>query len=78
MVATFEVSQKHELAKLARKHGVPGFGAGRVAVPEQGFTIEIGRSWGGSSFHWAIEDLRRTYYEAIPRRMSTARELAGA
>ena len=78
VVATFEVSQKYELAKLARKHGVPGFGAGRVAVPEQGFTIEIGRSWGGSSFHWAIEDLRRTYYEAIPRRMSTARELAGA
>jgi phosphoribosylformylglycinamidine (FGAM) synthase-like enzyme len=72
VVATFDRSKGEELAKLARKHGVPGFGAGRVTGPEQGFMIKIGRSWGGPSFHWAIEDLRRTYFEAIPRRMSGA------
>ena len=70
VVATFEMKKAGALAKLAREHGVPGFGAGQVTAPQQGFSIKVGRSWGGSSFHWAIEDLRRTYYEAIPRRMS--------
>jgi phosphoribosylformylglycinamidine synthase II len=78
VVATFEMSKAKELAALAKKHGVPGFGAGRVTVPEQGFALEIGRSYGGSSYHWAIEDLRRIFYDAIPRRMSDGRELAGA
>ncbi len=72
VVATFEMRNAGALAKLARAHGVPGFGAGRTAPAETGLNIIIGRSWGGSSFHWAIEDLRRTYYEAIPRRMSGA------
>jgi phosphoribosylformylglycinamidine synthase len=72
VVATFEMRNAAALATLARKHGVPGFGAGRVQLGQAGFNIEIGRSWGGSSFHWAIEDLRRTYFEAIPRRMSGA------
>jgi phosphoribosylformylglycinamidine synthase len=72
VVATFDKKRAGELAALARKHGVHGFGAGRVTAPEQGLNVEIGRSWGGSSFHWAVEDLRRIYYEAIPRRMNGA------
>ena len=72
VVATFEMAKAQELAALARKHGVHGFGAGRVTAPEQGLNIEVGRSWGGSSFHWAAEELRRIYYEAIPRRMNGA------
>jgi phosphoribosylformylglycinamidine synthase II len=72
VVATFDRKRAGELAALARKHGVPGFGAGVVKPAEAGLNILVGRSWGGSSFHWAIEDLRRTYFDAIPRRMSGA------
>ena len=68
VVATFDPKHAGALARLAREHGVPGFGAGTVTTAAEGFTIRTG----ASSFHWAIDDLRRTYFEAIPRRMSGA------
>ena len=50
---------------LAREAGVPAFRAGRVG--ERGGTLEL--RVGAEVFKWSIGDLRRTYFEAIPRRM---------
>ena len=54
------------LGELARRHGVPLFRAGRT----EGSTLELRA--GSRVFSWVLESLRRTYFEAIPRRMQHA------
>ena len=53
-------------AELARRHGVPLFRAGRTG----GTRLELRA--GSRVFSWVLESLRKTYYEAIPRRMQHA------
>ena len=54
------------LAALAKPHGVPLFRAGRVG----GTALELRA--GSRVFDWDVATLRRTYFEAIPRRMQHA------
>jgi phosphoribosylformylglycinamidine synthase len=54
------------LAELAREHSVPLFRAGRVG----GRKLELRA--GSGVLTWYVEALRRTYFEAIPRRMQHA------
>jgi phosphoribosylformylglycinamidine synthase len=54
------------LAELAREHSVPLFRAGRVG----GRKLELRA--GSGVLTWDVEALRRTYFEAIPRRMQHA------
>jgi phosphoribosylformylglycinamidine synthase len=51
---------------LASRHGVPAFVAGRVGAPGGALTIRRA----GERFSWPAPALRRTYFDAIPRRMS--------
>jgi phosphoribosylformylglycinamidine synthase len=53
------------LAALAREQGVPVFDAGRVTGPSGALELRAG----GRVFSWGTSALRRTYFEAIPRRM---------
>jgi phosphoribosylformylglycinamidine synthase subunit PurL len=54
------------LTALAREHSVPLFHAGRVG----GRTLELRA--GSRVLTWDVDTLRRTYFEAIPRRMQHA------
>jgi phosphoribosylformylglycinamidine synthase II len=54
------------LTALAREHAVPLFHAGRVG----GRTLEL--RVGSGVLSWDVDPLRRTYFEAIPRRMQHA------
>jgi phosphoribosylformylglycinamidine synthase II len=56
------------LASLAEAHGVPIFDAGAVA--SAGGTLRIGT--GRGTLEWDMKHLRRTYFDAIPRRMRHA------
>jgi phosphoribosylformylglycinamidine synthase len=53
------------LAAMAREQGVPVFDAGRVMQPSGALELRAG----GRVFNWGTPALRRTYFEAIPRRM---------
>ncbi|MGQ0703759.1 MAG: phosphoribosylformylglycinamidine synthase subunit PurL [Gemmatimonadales bacterium] len=55
------------LRELARKHGVPVTGIGMVGEPGENLEIRIGNK--GVAFEWPTPELRRVYFEAIPRRM---------
>jgi phosphoribosylformylglycinamidine synthase len=66
VVATFRFRDAARLAALARRHGVPGFGAGRVGRAGGGLRIRTGQA----EHRWNVAELRRTYYDAIPRRMA--------
>ena len=59
-------AQAAALAALAKAHGVPLFRAGRVG----GRALELRA--GSRLFTWDVAALRRTYFEAIPRRMQHA------
>jgi phosphoribosylformylglycinamidine synthase II len=54
------------LTDLARRHQVPLFRAGRTG----GTRLEL--RTGPRLFSWVVESLRKTYFEAIPRRMQHA------
>jgi phosphoribosylformylglycinamidine synthase len=54
------------LTELARRHGVPCFPAGRTG----GERLELRA--GSRVFSWVLGRLRKTYFEAIPRRMQHA------
>jgi phosphoribosylformylglycinamidine synthase subunit PurL len=64
-VVTCTARDVTSLMALCGKHGVPAFQAGTVAG--DGGDLELRA--GSRVFSWAIGDLRRTYFEAIPRRM---------
>jgi phosphoribosylformylglycinamidine synthase len=66
VVLSADPASSAALAELAQERSVPIFRAGRVG----GRTLELrARSRG---FSWDVETLRRTYFEAIPRRMQHA------
>jgi phosphoribosylformylglycinamidine synthase len=52
---------------LAREHQVPAAAIGTVAAP--GGTLRIRLRETEAS--WSVDELRRTYHDAIPRRMGT-------
>ena len=66
VVATFAYADAGRLAALARKHGVPGFGAGRVGAVDGALRIRTA----AGDHRWKIGELRRAYFDAIPRRMA--------
>ncbi|HEX5632903.1 MAG TPA: AIR synthase-related protein, partial [Gemmatimonadales bacterium] len=51
---------------LASRHGVPAFVAGRVGAPGGALTVRRG----DERWSWPTPALRRTYFDAIPRRMA--------
>jgi phosphoribosylformylglycinamidine synthase len=61
-------SAASDLVALAAEHGVPAQRAGTVG--ESGGKLEL--CTGPRLFSWVIDDLRRIYYAAIPRRMAHA------
>ncbi len=66
VVLSADPGQTRPLESLARRHGVPFFRAGRTGGP----ALELRA--GSRVFNWALASLRRTYFEAIPRRMQHA------
>ncbi len=57
-----------DLISLAADHGVPAIEVGTVGEP--GGTLEL--RTGSGLLSWAVDQLRRAYYDAIPRRMAHA------
>jgi phosphoribosylformylglycinamidine synthase len=66
VVVSADPAHSAALTALAREHSVPHFHAGRVG----GRTLEL--RVGSGVLSWDIDALRRTYFEAIPRRMQHA------
>ncbi|HEX2218553.1 MAG TPA: phosphoribosylformylglycinamidine synthase subunit PurL, partial [Gemmatimonadales bacterium] len=66
VVVSADPAHAGELAELARRYAVPLFRAGRTG----GSSLELRA--GSRVFSWVLESLRKTYYEAIPRRMQHA------
>ncbi|MGH7591740.1 MAG: phosphoribosylformylglycinamidine synthase subunit PurL, partial [Gemmatimonadales bacterium] len=66
VVATFAPADAGRLAALARRHGVPGFGAGRVGAAGGALHLRTDRG----DLRWSVDQLRKTYFDAIPRRMA--------
>jgi phosphoribosylformylglycinamidine synthase II len=66
VVASADPAYTPALEELARRHQVPLYRAGRTG----GARLELRA--GSRVFSWALESLRRTYFEAIPRRMQHA------
>ena len=56
------------LAELGGRHGVPVFAAGMVGSANGALTINLG----GRQLTWDTKHLRRTWFDAIPRRMRHA------
>ena len=56
------------LRALSREIGIPAEGAGRVGGP--GAPLSIRLRGGGREFSWPTRELRRIYFDAIPRRMA--------
>jgi phosphoribosylformylglycinamidine synthase len=56
-----------ELRLLASEFGIPAHGAGEVGAP--GGPLEIRMPGGSPTFAWRTGELRRIYFDAIPRRM---------
>jgi phosphoribosylformylglycinamidine synthase len=65
VVTSVAPDRAEDLASLARAHAVPAYRAGRVADPAGALELRLG----GNLFTWVVPDLRRIYFEAIPRRM---------
>ncbi|HEX2451176.1 MAG TPA: phosphoribosylformylglycinamidine synthase subunit PurL [Gemmatimonadales bacterium] len=68
VVASSPAAAASELLALASRHDVPAYRVGTVGEP--GARLEL--RTGGRVFTWPIDDLRRIYYDAIPRRMAHA------
>ena len=69
VIVSCEGSDLPALLALAAEHGVPAAELGRVG-PADG-PLEIGLPRRGTSFSWPTRELRRIYFDAIPRRMRT-------
>ena len=65
-VISFDPSMVDPLRALAQEHGVPFAVAGSVGAAGGDLRITVGTL----SIAWQTGDLRRTYFTAIPRRMS--------
>ena len=66
VVVSVDPAQRDALVELTRRHQVPAFRAGRTG----GSRLEL--RVGSRVFSWVLESLRKTYFEAIPRRMQYA------
>jgi phosphoribosylformylglycinamidine synthase len=66
VVVSLPFARRDELADLARQHGIPLFGAGRVTRPDGKLTILAE----DTRLEWEVAALRETYESAIPNRMS--------
>ena len=66
VVVSADPAHRDALVQLARRHQVPLFRAGRTG----GSRLELRA--GSRVFSWVLESLRKTYFEAIPRRMQHA------
>ena len=69
VVVSCEAARSAELEALAAEHAVPVASVGAVGAP--GGRLEIALLDRGTSFAWQTPDLRRVYFDAIPRRMKT-------
>ena len=65
-VVSFDPALVDRVRALATEHGVPLAVAGSVTGPGGELRITVGTEL----LSWATDDLRRTYFEAIPRRMA--------
>jgi phosphoribosylformylglycinamidine synthase II len=65
VVISLPFDRRNELATLAQRHGVPLYGAGRVTAPGTPLAVRLERG----TLRWDVTELRRTYFDAIPRRM---------
>jgi phosphoribosylformylglycinamidine synthase len=66
VVVSADPAHRDALVGLTRRHQVPLFQAGRTG----GSRLELRA--GSRVFSWVLESLRKTYFEAIPRRMQYA------
>ena len=66
VILSADPAHREALEELAREHGVPIFRAGRTG----GAKLELRA--GSHLLSWDVERLRKTYLEAIPRRMQHA------
>ncbi len=64
-VVSCGTSEVDRVRQLCEQHQVPIFRAGRVGQP--GDKLELQAH--GQMFSWDVKSLRKTYFEAIPRRM---------
>jgi phosphoribosylformylglycinamidine synthase len=72
VVLSLPFDRRHALAAVARVRGVRLFGAGRVTAAPR-LDIQLGRR----TLQWDVTDLRRRYFDAIPRRMARVATSSG-
>jgi phosphoribosylformylglycinamidine (FGAM) synthase-like enzyme len=68
VVVSCPPSAAADLLALGQEHGVPAAQVGTVGEP--GGRVELRTASG--LFSWVVDELRRMYYDAIPRRMAHA------
>jgi phosphoribosylformylglycinamidine synthase II len=64
-VVSCGTAEAERVRQLCEQHQVPVFHAGRVGRPEDKLELETR----GQLLFWDVQSLRKTYFEAIPRRM---------
>ncbi|HEV8613255.1 MAG TPA: phosphoribosylformylglycinamidine synthase subunit PurL [Gemmatimonadales bacterium] len=69
VIVSCDAMHSAQLLVLATEHGVPAAAVGEVGAPEG--VLEIRFPGLGATFAWPTRELRRTYFDAIPRRMKT-------
>jgi phosphoribosylformylglycinamidine synthase len=73
VVLSLPWERRDDLARLARRHGVPLYGAGRVTAPGSALTVRLS----DVELQWDPAALRAAYYSAIPRRMAAVATSTG-
>jgi len=73
VVVSLPFGRRNDLAVLARRFGVPLFGAGRVTTPGTPLRVRLP----DTRLAWDVAALRSTYYQAIPRRMAAVATSSG-
>jgi len=66
VVISCRPDQVAAVTALAGEHGVPVFDAGEVGPAGGAVAVTVG----ANRYNWSVDDLRTTYFSAIPRRMS--------
>ncbi|HEX5385989.1 MAG TPA: phosphoribosylformylglycinamidine synthase subunit PurL [Gemmatimonadales bacterium] len=68
VIVTTAPERAEALLALAARHGVPARAVGAVGEPGAPLELRVG----GHLFSWVSSELRRIYFDAIPRRMAHA------
>jgi hypothetical protein len=68
VVASCDAAKVQELLALTGERGVPAAIIGRVESP--GGALELGLPGRGARYAWPTRELRRIYFDALPRRMN--------